>query len=200
MISLLFSNPTIFFLFATIFVISLTIHEFSHAFVAYKLGDSTAKYQGRLTLNPLAHLDPVGTLMILLVRFGWGKPVPINATNFKQPRRDSALVAIAGPVSNISLAILMAILAKLLPPNVVVYGILQVVAVFNLTLAFFNLLPFYPLDGFNVVYGILPFDLAWQFKDTARYGIFVLLILMVTGSIGFFISAPIDFLLRLLGF
>jgi Zn-dependent protease len=197
---LLTSNPTLFIIVAAILIISLTIHEFAHALAADKLGDSTPRYMGRLTLNPMAHLDPMGSLMILLLGFGWGKPVMVNSQNFKNPRKDSSIVAFAGPLSNILLAALLSIIFHFAPFNAFVASLLHVLILFNLRLAFFNLLPVHPLDGFNVVYGLLPLNLAWQWQDTARYGIFILLILIATSSIGFFVTPLVDFSLRLLGF
>ncbi len=200
MLEILFSNPILFVIFALIFLLSLTVHEFAHALSADRLGDPTPRYMGRLTLNPLAHLDPLGTIMILIVRFGWGKPVAINSANFKNPRRDSAIVAFAGPLSNILIAIIFSLLVHTLHISEIIDAILSTVVVFNLSLAFFNLLPVFPLDGFNVVYGILPINLAWQWQEMQKYGIYILLILIMTGSTGFFVTPLVEFSLRLLGF
>lgn len=200
MLQLLSTNPIFFVIIALTFVISLTIHEFAHALAADRLGDSTPRFTGRLTLNPLAHLDPIGTLMILIVRFGWGKPVMINPVNFKNPRRDGSIVAFAGPLFNILLAVVLAIVIKMVPIGVGLGSLLEIVMTFNLALAFFNLLPVYPLDGFNVMYGLLPVNLAWQWQETSRYGIIILLILIMTGSISGLIFPIVDFSLRLLGF
>ena len=149
------------------------MHEFSHALSANLLGDDTPRLLGRLTLNPLAHLDPIGTLMILLIRFGWGKPVPINPMNFHNPLRDSALVSLAGPLSNILLATLLAIPLRL-GFN---FGLYLLPFIFiNLALAVFNLLPIHPLDGFKIVGGILPLQLAYHWAALAPYGMWFLLI------------------------
>ena len=140
------------------FLLSLSFHESAHAFAAHYLGDSTAKDAGRLTLNPIAHIDPFGALAILLVHFGWGKPVPVNPSNFSNPRRDNALVAFAGPASNFTLAFVsMGILLLLSRFS---FGSLtsffQILVELNLLLGLFNLIPLPPLDGGSVLLGILP--------------------------------------------
>jgi Zn-dependent protease len=199
MLDILFSNPILFVILALILVVTLSVHEFAHAYVADRLGDSTPRYMGRLTLNPAAHLDPIGTLLMVLVGFGWGKPVGINSANFRNPRRDAALVALAGPASNILLATVLALIIHVLHLPDFAYLLVRYVILFNLTLAFFNLLPVYPLDGFNVVYGILPVNLAWQWGDLQKYGMYILLILIVTRTTGYFIFPLVNFSLKLLG-
>lgn len=200
MLQLLGQSPLLFVLFATIFVLALTVHEWAHAFVAYKLGDPTAKYAGRLTLNPAAHLDLMGTILIVLVGIGWGKPVPVNSLNFKNPRRDSALVAFAGPFSNIFTAIGIALALHFLSLNIAVSSFLYATMLFSLRLAFFNLIPVFPLDGSSVVYGFLPISLLHQWEHIQSYGIYILLFLIVTGTIGYFVFPLTEFSLRLLGF
>lgn len=159
----------------TLAVIALVIsvHEFAHAYTAYKLGDPTAAYQGRLTLNPLAHLDPLGTLAIILVGFGWGKPTPFNPWNLKNPRRDSALISLSGPASNFLLALLFSILFRLWP-NQILASLVEI----NLALGIFNLIPVSPLDGFKVIGGLLPKQLALAWEGLERYGLIILLILI----------------------
>ena len=140
-------------------VITLTFHEASHALVAYYLGDPTAKINGRLSLNPINHLDPVGSLVFLITWVvGWGKPVPINPSNFKHPVRDSALTALAGPLSNLILAFVVALLWKYLGEYMWVPLLLFVQTIFHLNvfLAIFNLFPFPPLDGSKIVGLIIP--------------------------------------------
>ena len=143
-------------------LIGLSIHEWGHAFVAYKLGDNTPKYQGRVTLNPMSHLDPMGFICLLFVGFGWGVPVEINPRNFKKPRRDELLVSLAGVVMNlITAAVFMGILRLLfaVAPQMMVYGTIGEIVVelllnivfINLVLMVFNLLPIPPLDGFNII-------------------------------------------------
>ncbi len=199
MFSLLTQNPIAFVILALTLILSITVHEFSHAFTAMKLGDYSAKYMGRVSLNPLAHLDPLGTMMLLLVGFGWGKPVPFNPYNLKNPKRDAAIISFAGPFSNFMLAIVTALLIKILPPSSIVSVVLGMFVYYNLLLGFFNLIPFHPLDGFKVVYGLLPTNLAMQWQETERYGVFALLILIFTGSIGVVVTPFINLALNLLG-
>ena len=144
--------------FAIALVIAISVHEFAHALAAYKLGDPTAKYHGRLTLNPLAHLDPLGTLMLFIVHFGWGKPVPVNPYHFKNPVRDSALVSLSGPMSNFLVALIFALPIKYLgyaiPTELLI--ILWAIVDLNILLGIFNLLPFPPLDGSKIFAVFVP--------------------------------------------
>ncbi len=140
-------------------VVAITVHEFSHAWMANYLGDPTAKYHGRVTLNPLKHLDLFGTIMLFLVGLGWGKPVPVNPNNLKSPKRDSALVSLAGPASNILVAIVIALPYKYLVINGgsdAIIFLLQAVFDLNLILAIFNLLPLPPLDGSKILGFFIP--------------------------------------------
>ncbi len=159
-------------------IIAITVHEFSHAFVADRLGDPTPRLMGRLTLNPISHLDPIGTIMILLVSFGWGKPVQFDPFNLKNPRRDAALISIAGPISNILLAILLSIIIRFIPPFIGQFFL--PVIYLNVILAVFNLIPIHPLDGFKIVGGLLSDEQAREWYSLERYGfIFLLLLLLV---------------------
>lgn len=146
----------IYFVIALVIVIS--IHEFAHAFVAYKLGDPTAKNQGRLTLNPLAHLDPLGTIMLFIAGIGWGKPVPVNPYHFKDPVKDSALVSLAGPMSNFATALIFSIPLKYfagsLPDQLSV--LFMAIVDLSILLGIFNLLPFPPLDGSKIFAVFVP--------------------------------------------
>lgn len=178
-------DPFSFLIWAIALLTAITIHEASHAFMADYLGDPTAKLKGRLTLNPLAHLDPIGTLLLLLVHFGWGKPVPVDPYNFRNPRRDNAIVALAGPVSNLLLAVILSVILRVslgfIPTTI--YYLLSTVVVFCVSLAIFNLIPIAPLDGFSVVLGFLPVDLSRQWEELRSYGvIFLLLILFPFGG------------------
>ena len=148
-------------------VFSLSFHEFAHAYAAYKLGDNTAAYQGRLTLNPLAHLDPIGSLMLLFIGFGYAKPVPVNPVNLKNPRVDMMKVAFAGPLSNLFLCLLSCLVIRLMGSDIfVMYAdyslqlssiglVLYIFAIINMTLAIFNLIPIHPLDGGQIFGGYL---------------------------------------------
>ncbi len=179
MIDVLFSSPILFVIIALGLVLAITIHEFAHAFIADKLGDPTPRYQGRVTLNPLAHLDPLGTIAILLTRFGWGKPVQYDPYNLKEPVRDTALIALAGPMSNLILASLLSILIHVVTlPEMVVYGIIQIMII-NVMLALFNLVPVHPLDGGKIILTLLPKKTAYEYESfMQRYGILVLLLLI----------------------
>jgi len=196
-------------------IVAITIHEFSHAFAAEHLGDPTPRLQGRLTLNPLAHLDPLGTILLILVRFGWGKPVVFDPYNLRNPRRDSAIISIAGPISNFLLAIVCAILAQLMlrigaAPNQTVsvilgllYGLLTQIVVMCIVLGVFNLVPIHPLDGFKIVEGILPEDQAKEWHQLERYGIIFLIFLLFpifggVAPISRIIEPIIDFCLKIL--
>lgn len=152
------------------FLIALSVHESAHALVAKWLGDPTGDLAGRISLNPLKHIDPVGTLLIFFVGFGWGKPVPVNDRYFKNRKRDNALVAFAGPVSNILLALIAFIFLKHLPLEEVWKQFLNVFISLNIILAVFNFLPVPPLDGGHMFELFVPksLDAAWQsFKQTA---------------------------------
>lgn len=146
-------------------VLAITVHEFMHAYTAFRLGDLTAKYEGRVTLNPLAHLDLLGTLMLFLIGVGWGKPVPVNPFHFRNPRRDSALVSFAGPLSNLASAFLAAIPLKYLPDIPAFFVFQNFLGVFfqvSILLFVFNMLPFPPLDGSK----ILSFFVPRRFQET----------------------------------
>jgi Zn-dependent protease len=202
-ITTLFENPLLFVLVAICLVLSLTLHEFAHAYVSYKLGDPTAKYLGRVTLNPLKHLDPLGTILLLFVGFGWGKPVPFDPRNLRNPKRDAALISFAGPFSNLVLAVLFAGLFHITSNSSGVALFASVFAFlmvnFNLVLAFFNLIPIHPLDGFKVVYGMLPNNLAIQWIQFEKYGIYFLLFLLLTRSTFTIIGPLVDVSMKILG-
>jgi Zn-dependent protease len=192
----LLQNPMDLLFFAGALLLAITVHEFSHAWVANYLGDSTPKRAGRVTLNPLAHLDPLGTIMLLLVRFGWGKPVPINPNNFKNPRLGSALTAVAGPVSNFLLASLLAFIYTVAGLSGSTFGTFIVLTIYmNLVLMVFNLLPIPPLDGSKFFALFFP---ALESKKFEMYGPFVLIAFIVVGGTVFIIPV-IQFLLKLMG-
>lgn len=156
-------------------VVALTVHEFAHAKVADSLGDPTPRLQGRITLNPLAHLDPVGTILLLVVGFGWGKPVRFDPYNLEDPRRDAMKIAFAGPLSNVLMALVTALLLRLVGiTGLELSSLLTSAAVYfvviNLTLAVFNMIPIEPLDGFKVVGGLLSEEQAHKWYSLAPYG------------------------------
>lgn len=202
----LFNNPFAFFSWLIALVIAITIHEFSHAFAADRLGDPTPRMQGRLTLNPLAHLDPIGTLMLLIVRFGWGKPVVFDPFNLRNPRRDAAIISLAGPASNMLLSSTLSLILHALlttPYAMIAYIVIQPIIVMNVLLAVFNLVPIHPLDGFKIVEGLLPPDYARQWQELESYGMIFLLFLIFpvfggTSPISRIISPVINFFLSLL--
>ena len=213
----LFNNPLSFLGWLIALVVGITVHEFSHAYMADRLGDPTPRVQGRLTLNPLAHLDPLGTLMILIARFGWGKPVQFDVYNLKNPQRDTALISIAGPISNILVATIAAILLRVLlasrlllvdgtvATTILTLGFLLLppIIMLNVGLAVFNLVPIHPLDGFKIVQGILPAELARQWAELEPYGMIFLIFLVfpIFGSVAPLsqITGPIiNFLLNIL--
>lgn len=200
MIQLLFQNPILFLLISVSLIISISIHEFSHAFVANYLGDSTAKNMGRLTINPKAHLDPVGTLFLLFVGFGWGRPVPFNPLNLKSPRRDAALISLAGPMSNLILAVILSLSSRLFFAGGLVWTFLYFLVLYNLMLGFFNLIPLGPLDGNKIVFGFLPNKLAIQWIEFQRYSMYVLLIMIVFGFTEKILGPLVDISMKILGF
>lgn len=184
-------TPFEFLIWLAALVIAITVHEASHATVAWYLGDPTAKLQGRLTLNPLAHLDPLGTLMILIVRFGWGKPVPFDPFNLKNPKRDGALISLAGPAANFVTAVLftLPIWVGVLTGNSQIFQIgrlLTPIVILNLALGIFNLIPVHPLDGFKVLGGFLPKNWYYDWQQMERWGILILIFLLIPfGGISF---------------
>lgn len=172
-------------------IVGITIHEFAHAFVAYRLGDPTAKLEGRLTLDPRSHLDPVGTMALLFLGFGWGKPTPFDPFNLRNIKRDSALISVAGAASNfllaaaLSLPYLVAYYSQnISPPLAQSYSYLAPIIWLNVILGVFNLIPVHPLDGFKVLAGLLPRTWYEDFIQMEKFGILILLILLFTGVIG----------------
>ncbi len=184
-------------------LIAISIHEAAHAWTADRLGDPTARLMGRLTLNPKAHLDLIGTIMLLFVGFGWGKPVPFDPYNLADPRKDSALISLSGPLSNIIAAFLLGIPLRLgllfnIPELLSLGTILQPIIFLNITLAVFNLLPIAPLDGFKIFGGILPKELAGFWYSLESMGLFILVFLLLPfggGSILFNLINPLRNLL-----
>jgi len=195
-----------------ILLLSLTIHEAAHAWTADKLGDPTARMLGRVSLNPLVHIDPIGTVLLPLIAafshlplIGWAKPVPVNVRNLRHPRRDFMLVAAAGPISNLLQATIGAAILRVLVAAALVTADSRMIAdvlvqymEINLLLAFFNLIPVPPLDGGNVMLGLLPPRLAATYSQIRQYGFLVLYALMLTGIASRLILPPTEFFMRAL--
>lgn len=193
-------------------LLAITLHEAAHAWVANLCGDSTAKMLGRLSINPLKHIDPIGTVVVPILIgilsgfqfvFGWAKPVPINFSGLRRPRRDMALVGMAGPVANLVMALIWAACAKigfLLEPDrshIALFMVLTGEAgiFINLVLAFLNIIPIPPLDGSRIVTSILPPRFATYYQQLEPFGVAIVLVLLVTGALGFLLSGPLNWTL-----
>lgn len=197
--ALLFMAPGILF--------ALTIHEYCHAWTANRLGDPTARLQGRLSLNPIAHLDLFGTICFVLAGFGWGKPVPVNPYNFKNPRKGDMLVSFAGPASNFISAFVLGIIFRLVYEFGILPSYLNMMLLFSirisLLLAFFNLIPLFPLDGSHILKGLLPYEYVASYENLSRYSPFILLGLVILGQQGgvsilsSILGPPVNFFSRL---
>jgi len=176
-------------------LIALTVHEYAHARAAVTLGDPTPRLLGRLTLNPVAHLDPIGLIMLWLFKFGWAKPVPINPSYFKNYRQDMLIVSLAGPASNMLLALLTAFLIGILAKMQLLNGswikVLWMTYSYNIVLAIFNLIPIPPLDGSKILASILPGQQGRIFDQIEQYGPFILMGLVYIGVIGM-ITYPLE--------
>ena len=193
-------------------LLALTCHEFAHGLVAYRLGDPTAKAAGRLTLNPLKHLDPIGTLAFFIIKIGWAKPVPVNPRFFRNPKRDMLWVALAGPLTNLTLAVISALLARfvwllasLLPYSAMLKAILLPFSAMlaasvwvNLVLCIFNFLPIPPLDGSKILLGLLPDSMAGPLLKIEKYGFVLILILAFSGVLSRLILPLIGYVNTLL--
>jgi len=189
-------------------ILAITVHEFSHAFSADRLGDPTPRRQGRISLLPPDHLDPIGTIMMVITTItgfgiGWGKPVMVNPGNFRNPRRDNGVVAIAGPLSNVVLATLFALVLRfgVVSTESMLGAFLLAGVLVNLSLFVFNLLPISPLDGSSVLTALLPHDLAMRYRGWMQaYGplVFLALVLLFPRVLGMVIGPPVDAMMRLL--
>lgn len=189
---------------------AVTIHEYAHARTALYFGDDTAKMYGRLTLNPLKHIDPIGAIMLIIFRFGWAKPVPINPRNFTNYKQGTLWVSLAGPLSNIALAIIVAILARLLlflPLPFVALAILDrlfnLLIIYNIFFAIFNMIPVPPLDGSKVLGMLLPPKYSYYYSQymgqIEQYGFWVLILLVATGALSTLMSPFIRIFMVLMG-
>ena len=191
------------------FLLAATVHEFMHGYVAYRFGYPKDKNAGRLTLNPLAHIDPIGLLCLIVTRmFGWAKPVPVNFYLLRH-KYGMAMVSVAGPLSNLFLAVISAVLFNLFIvvaksvelPNSVAYPIAMMIYYsvgINIALFVFNLLPILPLDGGRIIYNFLPRDLAIKYEVTEKYGFIIVIFLVFTGVIEYVILPPMNFIYSLI--
>lgn len=208
MLDILFTDQQRFLFWIVALLVAITIHEFSHALAADRLGDPTPRVQKRLTLNPLSHLDPLGTLMLFLVGFGWGKPVQFDPFNLANPRRDAAIISFAGPLSNLILAILISILIRFSwgfeAAPLLLFKLLLPIVYLNVLLAVFNLVPIHPLDGGKILVGLLSAESAavWD-KFLHQYGLMLLLFILLpffggTSLVSIIIGPTVGFILNLL--
>ena len=177
-------------------LICITLHELSHGYVAYRLGDTTAKDMGRLTLNPIKHLDIMGILMMVVFHFGWAKPVPVNMYRFKNPKRGMAVTALAGPAANVVITIVFLFfygaLFRPLGRENMILQMIYLTAYLSISFAIFNILPISPLDGSKVLFSVLPSERYDQLMRYERYGMILLLVLVSTGVLGRPLSAATD--------
>jgi len=201
-------DPIFYLLFLPIMLFSLSFHECAHAMVAYFRGDDTASLMGRMTLNPLRHIDPLGLVAFFVIGLGWAKPVPINPARMKHIRRDPALVGLAGPLSNILLSAVFALLLRLFWPAItsaepamreILVKFFVIGAQLNAGLAFFNLLPVPPLDGSHLLAALLPSWALEKYERFTRFGLLFILLFLFFGSfLGVLVGTPSRLLLRLL--
>ena len=178
-------------------LVAIIFHELAHGYTAYLLGDNTAKNAGRLSLNPIKHIDPIGFISMLVFKFGWAKPVPINPMNFKKRKRDTILVSLAGPVSNFIIALIVGfILSSSIVRSEIAFQLLLITLWYNIMLGVFNLLPFPPLDGSKIIASLLPRKLEFYFYKYERYFYLILIFLIFTNSINKILSPIINFVLN----
>ena len=195
---------------AVILFSAVVLHEYAHGWVAYKLGDPTAKLAGRLTLNPVMHVDPVGTIflpgVLIALRFlglntflfGWAKPIPVNFSRLNNPRRDMMLVGMAGPAVNVVLAVVASQLTRV-PMSLDVYKFVEAAEFINFLLGAFNMIPIPPLDGSRLVMGLLPRGLAVPYSQLERYGILIVMVFIYMGVLDAVVLPVVEWAGRLLG-
>lgn len=197
-----------------VLLFSIILHEFAHGWVAEKFGDDTARVMGRLTFNPIPHIDMFGTILLPALAlftgapiFGWAKPVPVNPYRLRNPERDMIWVSLAGPLANLSLAVIASLLMWLIRTyelfphffSVSLYELLKLTLVLNVLLPVFNLVPIPPLDGSRVLMGILPSNLAYKYAQIEQYGFFIIIILLSSGFFWRFLGPIINFIVFYLG-
>lgn len=192
-----------------IFIFAIMIHEIAHGWVAYKLGDPTAKFSGRLTLNPISHIDPIGTIilpiMLILMNsrvvFGWAKPVPINFMGLRNPKKDIIWVGAAGPLANIIFAFILSAIFRLFPfiRTPILTEVFFASILINLILAAFNLIPIPPLDGSRILFGLLPPNLAMKYMRLEPYGFIILFVLLWLGFLNWFVNPLVEILAKIIG-
>ncbi|MBU2615404.1 MAG: site-2 protease family protein [Elusimicrobiota bacterium] len=192
-----------------ILLFSITIHEFAHGFMSNKLGDDTGSVMGRLTLNPMAHIDLIGTIILPLISivtgapvFGWAKPVPINPYRLNNPKRDMMLIGLAGPASNMLMALLAGLIIKLVTFSdsfAFASPIFQYLLVLNIILAIFNLVPIPPLDGSHIITGLLPSHWAREYEKIGPYGFFIIIFLLMSGILWNILGPIVVILLKWIG-
>lgn len=187
LIKLLMSDPVAFVMLAGLLLYSVILHELAHGWVAYRMGDATAKWLGRLTLNPIRHLDPIGTAALMLIGFGWAKPVPVNLENIPAPERRKGLILVsaAGVTANIIIAFCALLLWRILSPEPggVLYNVLYWLARINILLAAFNLIPIPPLDGSKILMGFTPESFNRVLRQIEPFGFFIVLGLLLVGAL-----------------
>jgi len=200
LISLLFSNPTFFILLAVLLLYSVIAHEVAHGWVAHLFGDDTALHYGRLTFNPASHLDPLGTLMLFLVGFGWARPVPVNYYSLKRTRLGFFCVALAGCAANILIAVIALFLLQFEAINSqpAFSAILPILVRINIILGAFNLIPIPPLDGSKILMSFLPLNAQESLARLEPYGFFILIFLLITGILNPVIALMQEFIYGLI--